>query len=185
MAPDDNDDDDPVHVRSGRVPRDPGARLCTPCRRSVPPSLRSRPTRRSASSTWSRSRRTNSGASTSSALDSVAGLGRARAERASAPRFAAVGSRHPPRRLALPPGSAGLVLVTEDRWAAPLDGAARAVGGRIVAGERISAHRFELALAHGPMPRACAEHEERRTCRRPNPAGRTARSAVAPTVDVP
>ena len=52
--------------------------------------------------------------------------------------------------LALPPRSAGLVLVTEDRWAASLDRAARAVGGRIVAGERISAHRFELALAHAP-----------------------------------
>jgi len=52
--------------------------------------------------------------------------------------------------LALPPRSAGLVLVTEDRWAASLDGAARSVGGRIVAGERISAHRFELALARGP-----------------------------------
>ena len=52
--------------------------------------------------------------------------------------------------LALPSRSAGLVLVTEDRWAATLDGAARAVGGRIVAGERISARRFELALAHCP-----------------------------------
>jgi hypothetical protein len=53
--------------------------------------------------------------------------------------------------LALPPRSAGLVLVTEDRWAASLDRAARAVGGRIVAGERISARRFELALAHAPV----------------------------------
>ena len=52
--------------------------------------------------------------------------------------------------LALPPRSAGLVIVTEDRWAASLDGAARRVGGRIVAGERIPAHRFELALAHAP-----------------------------------
>ncbi len=52
--------------------------------------------------------------------------------------------------LALPPGSAGMVLVTEDRWAASLDGAARRVGGRIVTGERIPAHRFELALAHAP-----------------------------------
>ena len=52
--------------------------------------------------------------------------------------------------LALPPRSAGLVLLTEDRWAASLDAAARAVGGRIVAGERIPARRFELALAHAP-----------------------------------
>lgn len=66
--------------------------------------------------------------------------------------------------LALPPGSAGLVLVTEDRWAASLDGAARRVGGRIVAGERISARRFELALAHPlahPVERADVLERER------------------------
>jgi hypothetical protein len=52
--------------------------------------------------------------------------------------------------LALPPGSAGLVIVAEDRWAASLDAAAREVGGRIVAGERIPAHRVEAAIAVGP-----------------------------------
>jgi len=52
--------------------------------------------------------------------------------------------------LALPPGGAGLVLVAEDRWAAPLAEAARRVGGRIAAGERIPAHRVDRALASGP-----------------------------------
>jgi hypothetical protein len=52
--------------------------------------------------------------------------------------------------LALAPGSAGLVLVAEDRWAAPLAAAARDVGGRIVAGERIPSHRVEVAMAHPP-----------------------------------
>lgn len=61
--------------------------------------------------------------------------------------------------LALPPGSAGLVLVTEDRWAASLDVAARRVGGRIVAGERIPAHRFERALAHAPVRADARERE--------------------------
>ncbi len=61
--------------------------------------------------------------------------------------------------LALPPGSAGLVLVTEDRWAASLDVAARRVGGRIVAGERIPAHRFERALAHAPVRADVRERE--------------------------
>ncbi len=49
--------------------------------------------------------------------------------------------------LVLPPGSAGFVLVTEDRWASNLATAARSVGGRIVAGERISPYRVERALA--------------------------------------
>ena len=48
--------------------------------------------------------------------------------------------------LVLPPGSAGMVLVTEDRWASKLASAARSVGGRIVAGERIPPHRVERAL---------------------------------------
>ena len=52
--------------------------------------------------------------------------------------------------LALSPGSAGLVIVAEDTWAAPLAAAARDVGGRIVAGERIPAHRVEAAMAHAP-----------------------------------
>lgn len=48
--------------------------------------------------------------------------------------------------LALPPGTTGLVLVTEDRWAASLSAAARRAGGRILAGERIPAARVEAAL---------------------------------------
>ena len=50
----------------------------------------------------------------------------------------------------VPPGSTGLVVVTEDRWAAPLSHAAACVGGRIVAGERIPARRVETALADAP-----------------------------------
>ena len=49
--------------------------------------------------------------------------------------------------LALRPGTAGLILVTEDRWAEPLSAAAQLVGGQIIAGERIPAARVESALA--------------------------------------
>jgi hypothetical protein len=45
------------------------------------------------------------------------------------------------------PSSAGLVLVTEDRWARPLSAAAASAGGQIIASERISAARIEAALA--------------------------------------
>lgn len=38
---------------------------------------------------------------------------------------------------ALRPGTAGLVVLVESRWAEPLSEAARGVGGRIVGGERI------------------------------------------------
>jgi Family of unknown function (DUF6325) len=38
---------------------------------------------------------------------------------------------------ALPPGSAGLVILIESRWAEPLSDAARRAGGQIVGGERI------------------------------------------------
>jgi hypothetical protein len=49
--------------------------------------------------------------------------------------------------LALGPGTAGLVIVTEDRWAEPLSVAARNAGGRIVGGERIPPRRVADALA--------------------------------------
>lgn len=49
---------------------------------------------------------------------------------------------------ALRPGTTGIVLVTEDRWAAPLSAAARRAGGLIVAGERIPPSRVEQILAH-------------------------------------
>lgn len=48
---------------------------------------------------------------------------------------------------ALRPGTAGVIVVTEDRWAAPLSAAARRAGGQIIAGERIPAVRVESALA--------------------------------------
>jgi hypothetical protein len=49
--------------------------------------------------------------------------------------------------LALSPGTAGVVVVTEDQWAEPLSVAARQAGGRILAGERIPPARVEAALA--------------------------------------
>jgi hypothetical protein len=49
--------------------------------------------------------------------------------------------------LALSPGTAGVVVVTEDHWAEPLSLAARQAGGRILAGERIPHARVEAALA--------------------------------------
>jgi hypothetical protein len=52
--------------------------------------------------------------------------------------------------LAVQPGTVGLVVVTEDRWARPLSAAARNAGGRIVAGDRIPAQRVEATLAEPP-----------------------------------
>ena len=49
--------------------------------------------------------------------------------------------------LALRPGTAAIVLVTEDRWAEPLSVAAQRAGGQILAGERIPAFRVESVLA--------------------------------------
>ncbi|HEX6235874.1 MAG TPA: DUF6325 family protein [Acidimicrobiales bacterium] len=49
--------------------------------------------------------------------------------------------------LALRPGTAGLVIVSESRWAEPLSVAARDAGGRIVGGERIPPRRVADALA--------------------------------------
>jgi Family of unknown function (DUF6325) len=48
--------------------------------------------------------------------------------------------------VAIPAGTAGVVLVVEDRWAKPLSMAAARAGGKIVAGERISAERIQAAL---------------------------------------
>jgi hypothetical protein len=48
--------------------------------------------------------------------------------------------------LALPTGTAGLVVVVEDRWATSLSAAVRGAGGEIVAGERIPAARVERVL---------------------------------------
>jgi hypothetical protein len=51
--------------------------------------------------------------------------------------------------LALEPATIGLVLLTEDRWALPLAAAARGVGGRIIAGERIPASRIDAVVVSG------------------------------------
>ena len=48
--------------------------------------------------------------------------------------------------LALRPRTAGIVLVTEDRWAEPLSVAAQRAGGQILGGERIPAFRVESVL---------------------------------------
>lgn len=49
--------------------------------------------------------------------------------------------------VAIPAGSAGVVMVVEDQWARPLSAAAARAGGQIVAGERISPQRIQAALA--------------------------------------
>jgi hypothetical protein len=49
--------------------------------------------------------------------------------------------------VALRPGTAGLILVSEDRWAAPLSLAARQAGGQIVGGDRVPPSRVEAVLA--------------------------------------
>jgi hypothetical protein len=49
--------------------------------------------------------------------------------------------------LALGPGEAGLLLLIEDLWAAPLATAAHACGGRILGGERTPSSRAHAALA--------------------------------------
>jgi len=46
----------------------------------------------------------------------------------------------------LPPDTAAVILVVEDRWADVLAGAARTSGGQIVGGERIPRHRIEALL---------------------------------------
>jgi Family of unknown function (DUF6325) len=49
--------------------------------------------------------------------------------------------------VALRPGTAGVVLVAENRWAEPLASAARRAGGQIVGGERVPPSRVEAVLA--------------------------------------
>jgi hypothetical protein len=55
---------------------------------------------------------------------------------------------------ALRPGTAGVVLVTDDRWAEVLSVAAQRAGGRIIGGERIPASQVESALARRTDDRA-------------------------------
>jgi hypothetical protein len=55
--------------------------------------------------------------------------------------------------IAIRPDSAGLVLVTEGRWAEPLSTAAQQAGGRILAGERVPPSRVEAALAESSAER--------------------------------
>ena len=76
--------------------------------------------------------------------------------------------------LALRPGTAGIVLVTEDRWAEPLSVAAQRAGGQILGGERIPASRVESVLTD----RSDATGQETDDARRqhfPQPSVRSAR----------
>lgn len=51
---------------------------------------------------------------------------------------------------ALLPGSAGVLIVIEDRWAEALSSAAQRAGGRVIGGSRIPRSRIEAALAEPP-----------------------------------
>jgi hypothetical protein len=51
---------------------------------------------------------------------------------------------------ALLPGSAGLLVVIEDRWAEALSSAAQRAGGSVIGGGRIPRTRMEAALAQPP-----------------------------------
>jgi hypothetical protein len=62
---------------------------------------------------------------------------------------------------AVPAGSTGVVVVTEDRWAAPLSAAARLVGGQIIAGDRIPASRVATVLAERSAERGTGAHVTR------------------------
>jgi hypothetical protein len=59
-----------------------------------------------------------------------------------------VASRHDISLVAssLPPGTTAVMVVAEDRWAERLSTAASAIGGSILAGERIGPDRVEAAL---------------------------------------
>ena len=48
---------------------------------------------------------------------------------------------------ALMPGSTGIVVVVEDRWAGSLAAAAQSAGGRVIGGRRITQSRIEAVLA--------------------------------------
>jgi hypothetical protein len=51
---------------------------------------------------------------------------------------------------ALLPGSAGIIVVVEDRWAQTLSSAAQRAGGRVIGGGRIPQSRIEAAMEEPP-----------------------------------
>jgi hypothetical protein len=51
---------------------------------------------------------------------------------------------------AVSPGTAAILLLVEDRWAAPLSRAARSAGGQVLGGERVPGSRMRAALAGVP-----------------------------------
>jgi hypothetical protein len=55
--------------------------------------------------------------------------------------------------LALQPGTVGIVVVSEDRWAVDLSMAAQEAGGEIVAGERIPPARVTAVLGEPAVNR--------------------------------
>lgn len=61
---------------------------------------------------------------------------------------------------ALRPGSTGIVILVEDRWAASLSAAAQSAGGRVIGGRRIPQSGIEAALAESPWPVATARHPQ-------------------------
>ena len=52
---------------------------------------------------------------------------------------------------ALLPGSTGILIVVEDRWAESLSSAAQRAGGRVLGGRRIPRTRMEAALVEPPL----------------------------------
>ena len=78
---------------------------------------------------------------------------------------------------ALRPGTAGIVLVTEDRWAEPLSVAAQRAGGQILGGERIPAARVESVLTDRSDDDRTEEMTMRGDQHFPQPAVRSAGSA--------
>jgi hypothetical protein len=62
---------------------------------------------------------------------------------------------------AVTPGTAALLLLAEDRWAGPLSVAARAAGGRVLAGERVPRSRMGPALADAAGFVAVAPDDEK------------------------
>ena len=73
---------------------------------------------------------------------------------------------------ALLPGSTGIVVVVEDRWAESLSSAARSAGGQVLGGRRIPRTSMEAALVQPPLTPASdgvSEATERRYLRRSKP----------------
>jgi len=84
----------------------------------------------------------------------------------------------------LAPGTAALLLLVEDRWAGVISSAARASGGRISSGERITRDRAEASLAQVGGP---SDHRPTRVGRSDllvrNPLSTLPGAGAVPAVD--